>query len=61
MSLFQLVASEYLVCVCVCVQLPSTDYMDVKSCFRSKTEDVERRFCFEVEFYLSPQRYIITK
>ncbi|CAI8038032.1 Rho GTPase-activating protein 26 [Geodia barretti] len=37
--------------------LPSTDYMDVKSCFRSKTEDVERRFCFEVEFYLSSQRY----
>ena len=39
------------------LQLPSTDYMDVKSCFRSKTEDVERRFCFEVEFYLSSQRY----
>jgi hypothetical protein len=42
--------------VCHHGSLPSTDYMDVKSCFRSKTEDVERRFCFEVELYLSSQR-----
>jgi len=29
--------------------LPSQDFMDVKDCVRSRTEDVERRFCFEVE------------
>jgi Rho GTPase-activating protein 10 len=36
--------------------LPSSDYMDVKNCIRSRTDEVDRRFCFEVELYTSPHK-----
>ena len=42
---------SYIFCSCVSLypQMPSTDFIEVRDCVRSKTEDAERRFCFEVE------------
>lgn len=31
-------------------QLPTTDFMEVTDCIRSKSEEVERKNCFDVEF-----------
>ena len=30
-------------------QLPTLDFVEVKECVRSKSEEIDRRFCFEVE------------
>ena len=34
---------------CVSLQLPSTDFLEVRDCIRSRSEDVDRRFCFELD------------
>ena len=33
------------------LQLPSSDFMEVKNVFRSRSDDVDRRFCFECDLY----------
>ena len=30
-------------------QIPSQDFVEVKDCVRCKSEECDRRFCFEVE------------
>ena len=31
------------------LQIPTQDFIEVKDCVRSKAEETDRRFCFEVE------------
>lgn len=42
-------------------QLPTLDFVEVKECIRSKTEETDRRFCFEVELSttLGNKRYMM--
>jgi hypothetical protein len=39
-------------------QLPTIDFVEVKECVRSKAEESDRRFCFEVELSTTQGRSV---